>query len=144
MNCAAKLTGPPQRTKPYRNARIINVIREQFFTGGTASFAHRFNHRFLVRKDSNGVPMREVPIPMVALVATAVSVIVILLHHANVMYQIYVALDEWRDGVNQPLQFSTTVYLDVYNSHVASLRTIEKERTKAFHLMMQDIYTQAR
>jgi hypothetical protein len=30
------------RTRPYRNARIISVIRELYFSGGTSSYAYRF------------------------------------------------------------------------------------------------------
>jgi hypothetical protein len=29
-------------TKPYRNVRIITVIHDMFFSGGTSSFAHQF------------------------------------------------------------------------------------------------------
>jgi hypothetical protein len=37
------------------------------------SFAHRFRSRFPVHQGSDGVVLREVPVAMVALVATAVS-----------------------------------------------------------------------
>lgn len=63
-----------RRTRPYRNPRIIQAIRDLYFSGGgTASFAARFSHLFPVFQDSDGKTNREVPIPMVALVATAVS-----------------------------------------------------------------------
>ena len=64
----------PKRTRPYRNIRIINVIRDMFFTGGTSSFANRFHSHFPIHQRKDGVVSREVPISMVALVATAVSV----------------------------------------------------------------------
>ena len=54
--------------------RIINVIRDLYFTGGNRSFANRFRTEFPVHQGSDGMVLREVPIPMVALVATAVSV----------------------------------------------------------------------
>lgn len=73
MLCQNGLLGPPQRTRPYRNRRIISVMRALFFTGGDKSFATRFEHLFPVHEDDNGVQTREVPEPMVALVATAVS-----------------------------------------------------------------------
>lgn len=60
------------RTRPYRNDRIIAATRELYFTGRSA-LASRFVDRFPVSEDGNGVSKREVPIPMVALVATAVS-----------------------------------------------------------------------
>jgi hypothetical protein len=62
------------RTRPYRNARIISIIRDLYFTGGTSSFAHRFRRRFPTHENNDGVILREVPIAMVALVATAVCV----------------------------------------------------------------------
>ena len=37
------------------------------------SFASHFSHLFPVHGDDKGVPTHEVPVPMVALVATAVS-----------------------------------------------------------------------
>jgi hypothetical protein len=55
------------RAKPYRNNRIIRVIRDLYFNGGKASFAHSFTYLF-----SNAELDKEVPVPMVALVATAV------------------------------------------------------------------------
>jgi len=57
----------------YRNPCILNVIRDLYFAGGNKSFAHRFRQCFLVFKDEDGVLKREVPIAMVALVATGVS-----------------------------------------------------------------------
>ena len=56
------------RSKPYRNEQIITAIRELYFTGGSASFASRFKSRFPTHQGSY-----EVPMPMVALVSTAVS-----------------------------------------------------------------------
>ena len=62
------------RTRPYRNDRIITVIRDMFFTGGAASFARRFRFLFPVFEGCNGEEKLEVPIAMVALVATAVRI----------------------------------------------------------------------
>jgi len=61
-----------KRSQPYRNKRIINVIRNMYFTGGVSSFATRFDHLFPRFRDSQGAMKPEVPQPMVALVATAV------------------------------------------------------------------------
>jgi hypothetical protein len=33
-------------TKPYWNERIITVIRNLFFTGGTSAYAHWFDSKF--------------------------------------------------------------------------------------------------
>ena len=67
------LSGLVRRTRPYRNKRIILVIRDLFFTGGDTSFASCFGHLFPVHQDRDCVLVREVPVPMVALVSTAVS-----------------------------------------------------------------------
>ena len=61
------------RTKPYRNSRIISVIRDLYFAGGVGSFAERFASRFATHQGLDGVITREVPVSMVALVATAVG-----------------------------------------------------------------------
>lgn len=60
------------RSRPYRNDRIISVIRSLYFMGGVKSFASRFASRFPLHPGANGVLVREVPIAMVALVSTAV------------------------------------------------------------------------
>lgn len=53
--------------------RLINVIRDMFFAGGESSFATRFHSQFKISQGNDGVVAREVPVAMVALVATAVS-----------------------------------------------------------------------
>lgn len=64
--------GIVRRTLPYRNERIITVIRDLYFTGST-SYATKFGHLFPTYQGDDGEVSREVPIPMVSLVATAVS-----------------------------------------------------------------------
>jgi hypothetical protein len=61
------------RTKPYRNPRIIAVIRDLYFSGGIYSFAHQHRAHFPMSENELGVMVHEVPVAMVALVATAVS-----------------------------------------------------------------------
>lgn len=60
------------RTRPYRNDRIIAVIRDMYFSGGATSFARKFRYLFPTYETREGDISYEVPIPMVALVATAV------------------------------------------------------------------------
>lgn len=119
--------GPPMRSRPYRNARIISIIRELYFSGGSTSFANRFHHRFPQSEDSNAVGRYEVPISMVALVATA----------------LYAAIREWRTGKHMMAEFSTNSYIDVYEGHVNTFLYIRDHRNNAFHTMMADIYAQA-
>ncbi|KAH9042828.1 hypothetical protein EDB84DRAFT_1559325 [Lactarius hengduanensis] len=102
------LVGTPPRTHPYRNECIISAIRELFFTGGRTSFAARYDHLFPVHQGRDGIPAREVPAPMVALVATAM----------------YATLHEWRTGVAQVTEFSANTYLDVYRSNTDTFNYI--------------------
>jgi len=48
------------------------AITNLYFNGDN-SFVKRFGHLFPISKDNDGLPSREVPISMLALVATAVS-----------------------------------------------------------------------
>ena len=61
------------RSKPYQNDRIITVIHDMFFIGGATSFARRFQYLFPTYEITDGKEVHEVPVAMVALVATAVS-----------------------------------------------------------------------
>jgi len=62
------------RSKPYRNRRIITVIRSLFFSGGTSSYAVRYDSKFPRSTDPEGAIVREMSNAMLALVATAVRV----------------------------------------------------------------------
>ena len=62
------------RTRPYRNTRIIAVLHDLFFSRSPTSFVQRHEDIFPIYHSSSGPMKREVPIPMVALVATAVSI----------------------------------------------------------------------
>ena len=52
------------------------MIRDMFFMGGTNAYVHRFINLFEQYRGDDGVIRREVPVPMVALVATAVSALI--------------------------------------------------------------------
>ncbi len=69
-------------SKPYRNPHIVKVIQEVFFTEVDA-FAMHFDHLFLTYLGPNGEMRCKLPIPMVALVATAVSCSIIYKHSAK-------------------------------------------------------------
>jgi hypothetical protein len=59
------------RTRPYRNERIITVLRDLIFSGGASSFATRHEAHF-PRQYAGSSIIFEVPIAMVALFATGV------------------------------------------------------------------------
>ncbi|KAH9014577.1 hypothetical protein EDB83DRAFT_2321461 [Lactarius deliciosus] len=120
--------GLPRRTRPYRNDRIISIIRDLYFTGGSSSLATRFEDQFPTHQGPDGDFNQEVPISMVALVVTA----------------LYATLYEWRNGEQQVTEFSANTYLDVYLGHVNTLNHICANREGVYHLMMADIFSQAR
>ncbi|KAI9432778.1 hypothetical protein H4582DRAFT_2083169 [Lactarius indigo] len=117
------------QSQPYRNRRIIQVIHDLYFIGGTgnASFSVRFDQVFPHHTGDDGVTVREVPIPMVALVSTA----------------LYASIIEWRTGVQQAAEFSANTYFGVYQGHVTTLEIIRNQQSNAFHKMMSSIYSQA-
>lgn len=61
------------RKRPYRNDRIITILQDMYFSGGTKSFAAWFEQMFKRFKEHDGTTSLEVPVPMLALVAMAVS-----------------------------------------------------------------------
>ncbi|KAN0134133.1 hypothetical protein V8E53_008070 [Lactarius tabidus] len=113
------------RSKPYRNSRIIDVIRDAFFRG-SAPFTSCFNYLFPTTETHDGT-IPEVPIPMVALVATA----------------LFATLYEWRSSEQVVAEFSANSYLDVYRGHVNTLNVIRERRGNAFRSMMAEIYSRA-
>ena len=64
--------GLVKRTLAYRNDWIIMALHKSFFSGGSTSFAMRFD-RLFTSQDGISSVRRQVPLPMVSLVATAVS-----------------------------------------------------------------------
>jgi hypothetical protein len=133
------------RSRPYRNDRIITAIRALYFTGGPKSFAKQFQYLFPTYNTPKG-EVRLVPIHMVALVATAVchSVYAFGCVVLTLMYKLYAAIREWSTGEQQVTEFSANTCLDVYNGHVNTLKHIREMHKGGFHLMMANIYVQAK
>ena len=65
------MSGLMMRSKPYRNDQLISAISTLFFSGGASVFALRYRD-FFPHVDGRS----EVPVAMVALVGTAVSILV--------------------------------------------------------------------
>ena len=108
------------------------------------SFVNRFRDDFPSHQGNDGMEFPEVPIAMVALVATAVSIPTYqYLSLTNVLLQLYAAIKEWESGSHRIVEFSSNAYLDPYNGHVNTLNHIHDNREDAFHVMMGDIYSQA-
>ena len=130
--------------RPYRKDRLICVIRNMYFTGRATSFAKQFQYIFSTSKDRQGETIYKVPMPMVALVATAVRRNIFSCQVFHLFYKLYAALYKWRTGEQQTSEFSANAYLDVYLGHINTLKHIRDKRAGAFHLMMADIYAQAK
>ncbi|KAF8257046.1 hypothetical protein EI94DRAFT_1819298 [Lactarius quietus] len=123
---ANALSNLVMHSQPHRNKHIITVIWDMYFTGGSASFAKKYNYLFLIFEGCEG-EMIKVPVLMVVLVATA----------------LYAMIYEWHTGEQQVMEFSANLYLDVYNGHVNTLNHIRDKHPGAFHLLMADIYVRA-
>ena len=72
-------------TQPYCNQQIIQLIWVLYFSGGSNSLSAWFHSHFPTgfAHDGYGIMEREVPIAMVALVATAVSMYLLYIEHTN-------------------------------------------------------------
>ncbi len=57
--------------------------------------------------------------------------------------QVAAVIDEWRAGRHNPAHFTSNVYTDVYNNHIAVLDKIEKENNQAFSVLMRVLYLAA-
>jgi hypothetical protein len=71
------------RSCPYHNDQIINAIREMYFSGGHTSFASCYDSHFPTCDHYDNETRCEVPAPMVALVAMAVSFCPIVKQYSN-------------------------------------------------------------
>ena len=138
------VSGPPQRTLPYRNPRIIAAIQDSYFSGGSLSVAHRYSSQFPTFQRSDGVVVHEVPKAMLALAATAVSPTADCKVYSNIFYQVYDAIYDWQTGEYMREDFSTDRMSDAYNGNLNTIRLIEESHNGAFHFMMADVFSQAR
>ncbi|KAI0695826.1 hypothetical protein BC835DRAFT_1414648 [Cytidiella melzeri] len=119
--------GVMKQNKPFKHPCIIKVITKSFFEsgrGGRSSLADK--HSKLFSSSCEEGPKRdelELPIPIVALAATAV----------------HCALLEWKTGEHSKLSFHGDTYQPVYERHVKVLEDIRNDHAK-YHRMMADLY----
>jgi hypothetical protein len=78
---------------------------------------------------------------MVALVATAVSMIQI--HHftTNASSQIYAGISEFLSG-DSKTDFSASLYADAYNRHIKTLSDIKTRNPRAYHVLMATLFNE--
>ena len=79
----ARASGIPWRLKPYWNDRILTVLCDIYFSGGTSSYARGFDAMFPSNEGPDGVKVCRMPEAMLGLVATGVSVSYQLRHYTN-------------------------------------------------------------
>jgi hypothetical protein len=123
----------------YQNPQILSVIRDLYFMGWSL-FADKFHDHFPVFEHEDGQTRHEVPMAMVALVATGVCYVLSMRYIANTESQLYAAIDEWSTGQRHPMEFSAQAYLEVYQENMALLMKIQDQHNPYFHHMMSEIY----
>jgi hypothetical protein len=102
-------------------------------------FASQFHHLFPESEGDNAIEMKEVPVPMMALAGTGVS-----LSNFNKSCGALAPLLECRTGEHQAMEFTANMFTGVYNGHVSNFKLIKEKNVMASHSMMMDIYAQAR
>lgn len=85
-----------------------------------------------------------VPEAMVALVATAVSMLLCYISSGLTWSQLYAALKEWQSGRWRRAEFSASLNLDTYIGHGNTMDHLDITCKNALEVMLSDIYTKAR
>ncbi|KAG2095158.1 hypothetical protein BD769DRAFT_1678501 [Suillus cothurnatus] len=116
----------PIGKKPYQGELLIFLIYRQLFHSSSRSIAVKFGERFVEIANNKG-QRPEVPIPLLALVATAV----------------YAALLWKSQGSPSKFNFTGNLFSETYNYHVRFLEKLKKDARAKFHCMMADIYEAA-
>ncbi|KAG2368154.1 hypothetical protein BDR07DRAFT_1478481 [Suillus spraguei] len=115
----------PIGKKPYQGELLLFLIYRQLFHS-SRSIAIKFTERFVEIANNKG-QRPEVPIPLLALVATAV----------------YAALLWKSQGSPSKFNFTGNLFSETYNYHVRFLEKLKKDAPAKFHCMMADIYEAA-
>ncbi|KAG2122522.1 hypothetical protein BD769DRAFT_1670672 [Suillus cothurnatus] len=111
--------------QPFCDEAMINTLHQSLFDGEN-SIGVQSHEDFVSVLDGNDE--LELPIAMVALIATV----------------IYAILMDWRSG-NPPLSsqvksFNATIYISVYKAHEATLTWIFEGGKKKYHVLMAQLY----
>ena len=81
---------------------------------------------------------------MLTLAATAVSSTYFFITGADRLSQLYATIRKWCTETYHSINFSANRYLNVYQGHINTLTHIWECCNNAYHVMMSDIYYQAR
>ncbi|KAG2153428.1 uncharacterized protein EDB93DRAFT_1248702 [Suillus bovinus] len=115
----------PIGKKPYHGELLIFLIYRQLFHS-SKSIAIKFAEHFVEITNNKG-QHPKVPIPLLALVATAV----------------YAALLWKLQGSSSKFNFTGNLFSETYNYHVRFLENLKKDAPAKFHCMMANIYEAA-
>ncbi|KAG1778159.1 hypothetical protein EV702DRAFT_1196582 [Suillus placidus] len=112
----------PIGKKPYQGELLIFLIYRQLFHS-SRSVAIKFVEHFVEIANNKG-QRPEVPVPLLALVATAALL--------------------WKSqGSPSKFNFTGNLFSETYNYHVRFLEKLKKDARAKFHCMMADIYEAA-
>ncbi|KAM6491688.1 hypothetical protein JOM56_012850 [Amanita muscaria] len=103
-----------QGSKPYENVAIISTMRDFL------SHHSSISERFLAGKD-------VLTPSIIALASTAVAA----------------AIDEWRTGRHIVGTFTSNIYADVYNNHIAILVKIQSNNKQGYDALLRRLYLAA-
>ena len=124
---------------PYQHEIIVDIIHDAFFKG-------RRSVHTLPRSDFNvkwqGEVHKELPVSMVALVATAVRLSVPLMSILLILeLQVFCAL--LNEGVSETMNFQADTFAPTYLAHVEAMNSVYKSRPRAYHTMLERLYDMA-
>ncbi|KAG6883634.1 hypothetical protein C0992_008249, partial [Termitomyces sp. T32_za158] len=105
----------------YLHIAIKDIIRNEFFVGKKSFGIKNFDDFTSSHADH---PEPELPISMVALVATA----------------IHAALSKWDKGIKKTMSFDTDSYQEVYRHHVQTLEQYHGRHPLEFHRIMSTLF----
>jgi hypothetical protein len=112
------------------------VLRQFFAKTGKLSLRERFLAR---------IQPGKLPVPMIAMVSTAVCLPCIIdCPHTNRDLKIQATLAEWQSGVWVSVDFAANRYESVYKNHVRTLEALKTARPKGYKKMMTTLYNSSR
>ncbi|KAG2029602.1 hypothetical protein BDR03DRAFT_987647 [Suillus americanus] len=116
----------PIRNRPYQGELLVLLISNQLFHSSRAVGVKFASHFVEIAKNKSKCP--KIPIPFLALVATAVVYSTLL----------------WKSlGSPGKFNFSGNQFSEVYSYHIKSLKQLKHNAPGKFHYMMANIYEAA-
>jgi hypothetical protein len=128
----------PIGKKPYQGDLLIFLIYEGVFTGAK-SIGVKFAERFVELANNKG-NRPEMPIPLLALVATAVWSFLLNFPLYSLVFKVYAALFWKTLGSPGKFNFTGNQFSETYVFHVKFLEDLKRDAPGKFHCMMADIY----